>query len=97
MFLPVQAEALVRAVRREGVRHYCEVGFNGGHTSAAALAGTGSVSVRSFDFGLYGEKSWAPNLGWVQLNQLCLHFRCITFTHNRGSKHLNNIMHEICS
>ena len=37
MFLPAQVEKLVRLVRLPGVRTYCEVGFNGGHTSAGPL------------------------------------------------------------
>lgn len=65
MFLPVQVERLVRAVRRPGVKHYCEVGFNGGHSSAAVLASTASVSVRSFDFGLYGRHT-ARNAAWLR-------------------------------
>jgi hypothetical protein len=54
-FLPIQMEKLVRAVRTPGVRTYCEVGFNGGHTSAAVLAATRDVTVRSFDLGEYGS------------------------------------------
>ena len=55
MFLPVQVEKLVRLVRLRGVRTYCEVGFNGGHTAAAVLSATRDVTVRSFDIGEYGE------------------------------------------
>lgn len=53
-FLPVQTEKLVRAARTAGVRTYCEVGFNGGHTAAAVLAATRHVTVRTFDSGEYG-------------------------------------------
>lgn len=52
---PVQLEALVAAVRAPGVRTYCEVGFNGGHSAAAVLYATSNVTVRSFDTGYYGK------------------------------------------
>ena len=52
---PVQLEALVAAVRAPGVRTYCEVGFNGGHSAAAVLYATPNVTVRSFDLGAYGK------------------------------------------
>ena len=51
---PVQLEALLTAVRSPGVRTYCEVGFNGGHSAAAVLYGAPNVTVRSFDMGAYG-------------------------------------------
>ena len=51
---PVQLEALIRAVRSVGVRTYCEVGFNGGHSAAAVLFSAPNVTVRSFDSGAYG-------------------------------------------
>ena len=52
---PVQLEALVAAVRSPGVRTYCEIGFNGGHSAAAVLYSTPNVTVRSFDLGAYGK------------------------------------------
>ena len=64
MFLPAQVEKLVRLVRLPGVRTYCEVGFNGGHTSAAVLSATRHVTVRSFDIGEYGDHT-ARNAAWL--------------------------------
>ena len=64
MFLPVQVEKLVKAVRTPGVRTYCEVGFNGGHTAAAVLASTGHVRVHSFDIGAYGDHT-VRNAAWL--------------------------------
>ena len=64
MFLPVQMEKLVRAVRTPGVRTYCEVGFNGGHSAAAVLSSTGEVRVRSFDIGEYGDHT-VRNAAWL--------------------------------
>ena len=64
MFLPVQVEKLVRFVRLQGVRTYCEVGFNGGHTAAAVLSATRDVTVRSFDIGEYGEHT-SRNAKWL--------------------------------
>ena len=64
MFLPVQVEKLVRLVRLQGVRTYCEVGFNGGHTAAAVLSATRDVTVRSFDIGEYGQHT-SRNAAWL--------------------------------
>lgn len=66
----VQLEALVHTVQQGGVRNYCEVGFNGGHSAVAVLASTSNVSVVSFDNSAYGRhtrqnseqlKLWFPN------------------------------------
>jgi len=51
-------------VRLPGVRTYCEVGFNGGHTAAAVLSATRDVTVRSFDIGSYGVHT-ARNAAWL--------------------------------
>lgn len=66
----VQLEALVHTVQQNGVRTYCEVGFNGGHSAVAVLSSTSNVTVVSFDNSAYGRhtrqnaeqvKLWFPN------------------------------------
>ncbi|KAL3920893.1 MAG: hypothetical protein SGPRY_005091, partial [Prymnesium sp.] len=51
----VQLEALIRAVQQPGVKTYCEVGFNGGHSSVAVLVAAPDVKVRAFDNAAYGR------------------------------------------
>lgn len=74
MFLPIQVEKLVRAVRAPGVTNYCEVGFNGGHTAAAVLSSTAKVRVRSYDSAEYGQHT-ERNAAWLmQMHPQRFHF-----------------------
>lgn len=61
----VQVEALVHAVQQKGVRRYCEVGFNGGHSAVAVLASAPEVNVISFDNAAYGRHT-RHNAGQIQ-------------------------------